>query len=102
MSDGQRERVSERRLVNGWPSAPRVRIRQARADDLDAVANLVSLAGVRLEPELVKAVVDGTLVQGCERVSAVAATGSLGTWHSSSPCTRTMISLSRTSTPRCF
>lgn len=46
------ERITERQLVNGWGCAPRVHVRQATAGDLDAVSELVPLAGVRLEEEL--------------------------------------------------
>lgn len=57
---GTTERLTERRLVHGWAAAPGFRVRQATAADLPAVGELVRLAGVRLEDELVAAVSDGT------------------------------------------
>ena len=39
--------ITEHKLVHGWASAPRVRVRQAVASDLPAVAKLAALAGVQ-------------------------------------------------------
>ncbi len=50
------ERLTERQFVNGWASAPRVRIRQARPGDVDAVAKLAPLAGPMLDPDIAAAV----------------------------------------------
>ena len=38
-----RDELTERKLVNGWASAPGVRVRQATAADLPAVATLAAL-----------------------------------------------------------
>ncbi|MFG1706493.1 GNAT family N-acetyltransferase [Nonomuraea sp. M3C6] len=48
--------MSEKALINGWSDAAGVRIRQARAGDLPAMAELVPLAGVRIEDVLREAV----------------------------------------------
>jgi hypothetical protein len=50
------EALSEQALINGWSDAGGVRVRQARAGDLPATAELVPLAGVRLEDVLREAV----------------------------------------------
>src|ERR1035441_3037706 len=52
--------ITEHKLVHGWASAPRVRVRQAVASDLPAVAKLAVLAGVQLDDYLADAVIAGT------------------------------------------
>ncbi|MBB2749228.1 UNVERIFIED_ORG: GNAT superfamily N-acetyltransferase [Microbispora rosea subsp. rosea] len=49
----------ERDLVDGWAVGPHIRIRQAAAPDLSAIAQLVPLAGVKLEDALAEAVSSG-------------------------------------------
>ncbi|WP_018685392.1 GNAT family N-acetyltransferase [Actinokineospora enzanensis] len=41
--------ITENKLVTGWPAAPRVRVRQARAADLEALAEVSRLAGAPFE-----------------------------------------------------
>ncbi|MGI5293039.1 hypothetical protein ACQEVF_58365 [Nonomuraea polychroma] len=50
------EALSEQNLINGWSDIVGIRVRQARAGDLSATADLVPLAGVRLEDVLREAV----------------------------------------------
>jgi hypothetical protein len=52
--------LTEDQLVHGWASAPETTMRLARPADMTAVRELVTLAGIDLEQELVAAVVDGT------------------------------------------
>lgn len=54
------DEMTERRLVRGWPSAPRVKVRQATAADLPAVAAITELAGAPLPPHVAEAVEDQT------------------------------------------
>lgn len=48
--------LTESDLVDGWSPLPHVRIRQARAEDIDAVTALSRLAGVEIEAEVMDAV----------------------------------------------
>jgi GNAT superfamily N-acetyltransferase len=54
-----RHDLTERKLVQGWASVPRVRVRQAVAADLPEVRELSAVAGPRVEDELAEAVADG-------------------------------------------
>lgn len=56
--------VTERKLINGWAAAPRVRIRQAQPGDLDTIAKLMPLTGGALQDELAQTVRDGTASTG--------------------------------------
>ncbi|WNV84727.1 hypothetical protein [Umezawaea sp. Da 62-37] len=58
------ERVSENKLVHGWASAPRVRVRQAQAKDITDVAALAALAQVTLEAPVRDAMQTGTAGAG--------------------------------------
>jgi N-acetylglutamate synthase-like GNAT family acetyltransferase len=58
------DELTERKLINGWAAAPRVRVRQARVADLDAIAELIPLTGVALQDELAQTVRDGTASVG--------------------------------------
>ncbi|MFG1892166.1 GNAT family N-acetyltransferase [Micromonospora sp. NPDC049051] len=53
------EHLTETDLVDGWSPLPQVRIRQARAEDIDAVTALSRLAGVDIEVEVMDAVRTG-------------------------------------------
>ena len=53
------QQLTERSLVVGRSGGPGVRIRQAGPDDLDAVRQLVPLAGTKLDEQVAAAVADG-------------------------------------------
>lgn len=60
----RRSGFTERDLVDGWPLGPELRIRQARSEDMGAVAALSALTGVQLEPEVTDAVATGIAAEG--------------------------------------
>ncbi|GGN29288.1 hypothetical protein GCM10011609_86200 [Lentzea pudingi] len=51
--------LTERKLLNGWASAPRVRIRQAGVNDLDHFEWITDMAGAPFEKPLREAVAEG-------------------------------------------
>jgi hypothetical protein len=91
--------LSEQNLINGWHGAAGVRVRQARAADLPTIAELVPLAGVRLEDLLGDAVTADTAGAALRSGLRVGAGPFTGIGPSSSPATST-IRCRPTCTPR--
>ncbi|WP_433828534.1 GNAT family N-acetyltransferase [Actinoplanes sp. CA-015351] len=58
-STGKVTDLTEQHLIDGWPVTEQVRVRLARGEDMAAVRRLTSLAGTRLEDEVVAAVEAG-------------------------------------------
>lgn len=58
---GADEQLTERKLLHGWPSAARVKIRLARAEDLPGIRATVALADVDLDPDIGETVRDGMI-----------------------------------------
>lgn len=56
--------LTEQYLVDGWPLEPGLRVRLARGEDMPAVRELSTLAGVNLETEVVDAVASDIAAAG--------------------------------------